>query len=131
VFGSPPIEDPEVAEVVATLRSGWIGTGPRVARFEEAFRRYIGCRHAVAVNSCTAALHLSMVVAGVKPGDEVITSPMTFCATANAVVHTGARPVFVDVERDTGNIDADLVEAAITPRSAPGVAPGSAGTGCC
>jgi dTDP-4-amino-4,6-dideoxygalactose transaminase len=117
VFGRPPIEEPEIAEVVATLRSGWIGTGPRVARFEEMFRRYIGCAHAVAVNSCTAALHLSMVVAGVKRGDEVITSPMTFCATANAVVHTGARPVFADVEPDTGNLDPDRVEAAITPRT--------------
>lgn len=117
VFGSPPIEEPEIAEVVATLRSGWIGTGPRVARFEEMFKRYIGCEHAVAVNSCTAALHLSMVVSGVKQGDEVITSPMTFCATANAVVHTGARPVFADVERDTGNLDPDRVEAAITPRT--------------
>jgi dTDP-4-amino-4,6-dideoxygalactose transaminase len=117
VFGRPPIEDPEIAEVVATLRSGWIGTGPRVARFEELFKRYIGCEHAVAVSSCTAALHLSMVVSGVKAGDEVITSPMTFCATANAVVHTGARPVFADVERETGNLDPDRVEAAITPRT--------------
>jgi dTDP-4-amino-4,6-dideoxygalactose transaminase len=117
VFGRPPIEEPEIAEVVATLRSGWIGTGPRVARFEEMFKRYIGCEHAVAVNSCTAALHLSMVVSGVKGGDEVITSPMTFCATANAVVHTGARPVFADVEADTGNLDPDRVEAAITPRT--------------
>lgn len=117
VFGSPPIQEPEIAEVVATLRSGWIGTGPRVAKFEEMFREYIGCGHAVAVNSCTAALHLSMVVSGVGPGDEVITSPMTFCATANAVIHTGARPVFVDVERDTGNIDPDRIEAAITPRT--------------
>ena len=117
VFGSPPIQEPEIAEVVATLRSGWIGTGPRVAKFEEMFRKYIGCEHAVAVNSCTAALHLSMVVSGVGAGDEVITSPMTFCATANAVVHTGARPVFVDVEPDTGNIDPDRIEAAITPRT--------------
>lgn len=117
VFGSPPIQEPEIAEVVATLRSGWIGTGPRVAKFEEMFRQYIGCEHAVAVNSCTAALHLSMVVSGLGPGDEVITSPMTFCATANSVIHTGARPVFVDVERDTGNLDADLIEAAITSRT--------------
>jgi len=117
VFGRPPIEEPEIAEVVATLRSGWIGTGPRVARFEEMFKRYIGCEHAVAVSSCTAALHLSMVVSGVKRGDEVITSPMTFCATANAVVHTAARPVFADVERETGNLDPDCVEAAITPRT--------------
>ncbi len=117
VFGSPVIDDAEIAEVVATLRSGWIGTGPRVARFEELFREYIGAEHAIALSSCTAALHLSMVVSGVGPGDEVITTPMTFCATANAIIHTGARPVFVDVERATGNMDPDLVEAAITPRT--------------
>jgi dTDP-4-amino-4,6-dideoxygalactose transaminase len=117
VFGSPAIDEAEIAEVVATLRSGWIGTGPRVARFEELFREYIGARHTIALSSCTAALHLSMVVSGVGPGDEVITTPMTFCATANAIIHTGARPVFVDVDRATGNIDPDLVEAAITPKT--------------
>lgn len=117
IFGSPAIEEEEIAEVVATLRSGWIGTGPRVARFEERFREYIGARHAIAVNSCTAALHLSMLVSGVGPGHEVITTPMTFCATANAIVHAGARPVFVDVEPDTGNIDPEQIEAAITPRT--------------
>ncbi len=117
VFGSPSIDEAEIAEVVSTLRSGWIGTGPRVARFEEMFRAYIGAEHAIALNSCTAALHLSMVVSDVGPGDEVITTPMTFCATANSIVHTGARPVFVDVDRATGNIDPDQVEAAITPRT--------------
>ncbi len=117
VFGSPLIEEAEIAEVVATLRSGWIGTGPRVQRFEEMFRRYIGAHHAVALNSCTAALHLSMLVSGVGSGDEVITTPMTFCASANAILHTGARPVFVDVERATGNIDPEQIEAAITPRT--------------
>ena len=117
IFGSPAIEDEEIAEVVATLRSGWIGTGPRVARFEEMFRDYIGARHAIAVNSCTAALHLSMVVSGVGPGDEVITTPMTFCATANAVLHTGAVPVFVDVDPATGNIDPERIASAVTPRT--------------
>ena len=117
VFGSPAIDEPEIAEVVATLRSGWIGTGPRVVRFEEMFREYVGAQHAVALNSCTAALHLAMLVSGVGAGDEVITTPMTFCATANAIVHTSARPVFVDVELDTGNIDPDRIEAAITPRT--------------
>ena len=117
VFGRPAIEEPEIAEVVATLRSGWIGTGPRVARFEEMFREYIGAPYAVALNSCTAALHLSMVASGVGAGDEVITTPLTFCATANAIVHTGARPVFADVDRSTGNIDPDAVERAITPRT--------------
>jgi dTDP-4-amino-4,6-dideoxygalactose transaminase len=117
IFGSPAIEEDEIAEVVATLRSGWIGTGPRVARFEEMFREYIGARHAIAVNSCTAALHLSMVVAGVGPGDEVITTPMTFCATANAVLHTGAMPVFVDVDPETGNIDPERIASAVTART--------------
>jgi len=117
VFGSPLIEEEEIEEIVATLRSGWIGTGPRVARFEQLFKKHIGSREAVAVSSCTAALHLAMLVSGVGPGDEVITTPMTFCATANAIVHTGARPVFVDVEPDTGNIDPALIATAITPRT--------------
>ena len=117
VFGSPALEEAEIQEVVATLRSGWIGTGPKVARFEEEFRRYIGSPHAMALNSCTAALHLSMIAAGVGPGDEVITVPHTFAATANSIVHTGATPVFVDVDVRTQNMDPRLLEAAITPRT--------------
>src|SRR4030095_6437429 len=117
VFGRPAIDEAEIAEVVATLRSGWVGAGPRVARFEEMFRDYIGARHAVALNSCTAALHLSMIATGVGPGDEVITPPLTSCATANAIVHTGATPVFADVEPATGNIDPAAIERAITPRT--------------
>lgn len=117
IFGSPLIDESMIAEVVATLRSGWIGTGPRVARFEELFREYIGSRHAVALNSCTAALHLSMVVAGIRAGDEVITTPLTFCSTANAILHAGGTPVFVDVERESMNLNPDLIEAAITPRT--------------
>jgi dTDP-4-amino-4,6-dideoxygalactose transaminase len=117
IFGSPLIGEEEIAEVCATLRSGWIGTGPRVCRFEELFREYVGAKHAVAVNSCTAALHLSLLVSEVGPGDEVITTPMTFCATANAIVHAGARPVFVDVDPDTMNLDPRGVAAAITPRT--------------
>ena len=117
VFGSPALEEAEIQEMVATLRSGWIGTGPKVARFEEDFRRYIGSPHAMALNSCTAALHLSMIAAGVGPGDEVITVPHTFAATANAIVHTGATPVFVDVDVRTQNMDPSLLEAAITPRT--------------
>jgi dTDP-4-amino-4,6-dideoxygalactose transaminase len=117
IFGSPDIRDEEISEVVATLRSGWIGTGPRVGRFEEAFRRYIGARHAVAVNSCTAGLHLSLIALGIRPGDEVITTPMTFASTANVIHHVGARPVFVDCRRDTLCIDPDAVEAAVTERT--------------
>jgi dTDP-4-amino-4,6-dideoxygalactose transaminase len=86
VFGSPKIERPEIEEVIACMESGWLGTGPRVARLEEDFKAYKGARHAVAVNSCTAALHLSLLAAGLKPGDEVITTPLTFCATVNAIL---------------------------------------------
>ncbi|HET9482144.1 MAG TPA: DegT/DnrJ/EryC1/StrS family aminotransferase [Candidatus Polarisedimenticolia bacterium] len=117
VFGSPALEEPEIQEVVETLRSGWIGTGPRVGRFEENFRKYIGARHALALNSCTAALHLSMIAAGIGSGDEVITTPHTFAATANSVIHTGATPVFADVDPATQNIDPALVERAITPKT--------------
>ena len=117
MFGSPRIEEPEIEEMVSTLRSGWIGTGPKVGQFEEMFRRYIGSQYAIALNSCTAALHLAMIVAGIGTGDEVITTPMTFCATANAIIHTGAKPVFVDVKKDTMNIDPHFIERAITPRT--------------
>jgi dTDP-4-amino-4,6-dideoxygalactose transaminase len=117
VFGSPALEQAEIDEVVATLKSGWLGTGPRAARFEEEFREYIGTRHALALNSCTAALHLSMIAAGLEPRDEVITAPHTFAATANSIVHAGAVPVFVDVDRRTQNIDPSLIEAAITPKT--------------
>jgi dTDP-4-amino-4,6-dideoxygalactose transaminase len=116
-FGSPLIEEPEIDEVVKTLRSGWLVTGPKVARFEEMFRQHVGSNHAMAVNSCTAALHLSLIVAGLKPGDEVITTPMTFCATVNTIVHSGATPVMVDCDRDTMLIDPQRIEDAITPRT--------------
>jgi len=117
VFGGPAISEDEIAEVVATLRSGWIGTGPRVHRFQEDFRKYVGAHHAVALNSCTAALHLAMMAAGVGPGDEVITTPMTFCATANAIIHCGATPVFADCDRRTLNIDPEQLAEKITPRT--------------
>lgn len=117
IFGSPKIEEPEIQEVVDSLKSGWLSTGPKVARFEDMFKEYIGCKHALALNSCTAGLHLSMIVSGIGSGDEVITTPMTFAATANAILHTGARPVFVDVDRKTMNIDPNLIEKAITPKT--------------
>lgn len=117
VFGAPLIEQPEIDEVVATLRSGWIGTGPKVARFERMFSEYKGCAHAIAVSSCTAALHLSMLALGIGPGDEVIVPTMTFGATANAVIHAGARPVFADCERDTMNVDPEDIRRKITPRT--------------
>ena len=117
VFGAPRIEQPEIDEVVDSLQSGWLGTGPKVARFEEDFREYIGAEHAVAVNSCTAALHLSMLVAGLGPGDEVITTPMTFAATVNSIIHSGATPILVDCDRETALIDPQRIEDAITPRT--------------
>jgi dTDP-4-amino-4,6-dideoxygalactose transaminase len=117
VFGSPLIEQPEIDEVVRCLKSRWIGTGPRVSRFEKDFAEFTGSRFALAVNSCTAALHLSMLASGVGPGDEVITTPMTFCATVNAIIHCGARPVLADCELDSFNINPDAIESKITKRT--------------
>ncbi len=117
VFGSPDVREAEIREVEATLRSGWLGTGPRVAAFEEAFRAYTGAGHAMALNSCTAALHLSLIAVGIRPGDEVITCPMTFASTANVILHLGATPVFVDCDRATLCIDPEQVAARITPRT--------------
>lgn len=117
VFGSPEIREEEIEEVLATLRSAWIGTGPRVARFESEFRGYVGAGHAVALNSCTAGLHLAMKGLGLGPEDEVIVPAMTFAATANAVVHAGGRPVLADVDRDTMCLTPEAVEAKLTPRT--------------
>ena len=117
VFGAPQIADAEVEEIVATMRSTWLGTGPRVARFEDLFRERTQARHALAVNSCTAALHLAVLAAGIGPGDEVIVPALTFCATANAVIHTGATPVPADVDPATMNLDLADVEARVSPRT--------------
>jgi dTDP-4-amino-4,6-dideoxygalactose transaminase len=117
VFGSPFIGQEEIEEVVATLRSAWIGTGPRAHQFEEDFRAYEGARFAAAVSSCTAALHLSLLASGLGPGDEVVTSPMTFCATINAIIHAGARPVLADVDPRTMNLNPQEVERVLTPRT--------------
>jgi dTDP-4-amino-4,6-dideoxygalactose transaminase len=117
VFGSPTIGADEIAAVNRTLETSWIGTGPRVHEFERRFAEYTGAKHALATSSCTAALHLAMVASGVGPGDEVITTPMTFCATANAIIHTGGTPVFADCQKDTMNIDPAAIEAAVTPRT--------------
>jgi len=116
-FGVPALGEEEIQEVAATIRSGWIGTGPRVAQFEKEFAEYVGAPHAVALNSCTAALFLSLVLRGIGPGDEVITTPLTFAATANVIVQVGATPVFADIALDTLNLDPAAVERAITPRT--------------
>ena len=119
IFGAPAIGEAEIAEVEACLRSGWLGTGPRTQRFEADFAAYKGlaASQAAGVNSCTAALHVSMVAAGLEPGSEVITTPLTFCATVNAILHAGLTPVLADVDPDTQNIDPAAIEAAITPRT--------------
>lgn len=117
VFGSPLIERPEINEVISTLKSGWIGSGPKVHKFEEMFKAYKGSRHAVALNSCTAALHLSMLAIGIKENDEIIVPAMTFAATANSVIHAGGVPVLVDCNKDTMNIDPEDIKKKITPKT--------------
>ena len=113
----PCIGSDEIAEVVATLESGWLSTGPRTAEFEQAFAEYVGARYALAVNSCTAALHLSLIATGIGAGDEVITTPLTFCATVNVVLHVGATPVFADIDPVSHNLDPAAVQSALTPRT--------------
>lgn len=117
VFGSPKIEQEEIDGVNAVLRSGWLGTGPKVAEFEKAFGAYKGAAHPIAVNSCTAALHLSLVAAGIGKGDEVITTPLTFCATVNAIIHAGGTPVLADVDPSSMNISPAEIKRAITSRT--------------
>ncbi len=116
-YNLPDITQAEIDEVVDSLRSGWITTGPKTKQFERLFAEYVGARHAIAVNSCTGGLHVALASAGIGPGDEVIVPTMTFCATANVVVHVGATPVVVDVEPDTLNIAPESLAAAITPRT--------------
>ena len=117
IFGSPMIEDPEIEEVVSSLKSGWIGTGPKVHKFEEMFKEYKGSKYSIALNSCTASLHLSLLAIGIKPGDEVILPTMTFAATANAVIHAGGKPVFADCKKDSMNIDPKDIERKITKKT--------------
>jgi dTDP-4-amino-4,6-dideoxygalactose transaminase len=117
VFATPLIEDAEIAEVVATMKSGWLGSGPKVAKFENDFKQYKGAEHAIALHSCTAALHLSMLVAGITTGDEVITTPLTFCATVNAIIHAGGTPVLADVDPVTMNIDPMEIRKRITSKT--------------
>ena len=116
-FSRPWIDETEIEAVSQVLASKWISSGARVREFERAFAEYLGVKHAIAVSSCTAALHLSLVVSGISIGDEVITTPYTFTATAEAIRYVGAKPVFVDIEPDTLNINIDNIEQAITPKT--------------
>ena len=111
------IGEEEIEEVVSTLNSNWITTGPKTFKFEEMFRKNVGSKYAIAVNSCTAALHLSIVAAGVKSGDEVITSPLTFAATSEVIIHQNAKPILVDVEKDTYNIDPEKIKEKINEKT--------------
>lgn len=117
LFGKPLIEQEEVDEVVDTLKSGWLSAGPKVERFEELFRKYKGSKYSIALNSCSAALYLSLIAIGLKPKDEVIVPSMTFAPTANAVIHTGGTPVLVDCEKESMNIDPKDVERKITSKT--------------
>ncbi len=116
-FQPPAVGDEEIEAVAETLRSGWLTTGPRTAELERRFAEYVEAKHALAVTSGTAALHLALVALGVGPGDEVITSPITWPATANVIVHTGAIPVFADVRESDLNIDPDEVERLVGPKT--------------
>lgn len=116
-FSPPLVGEEEIAEVVDTLRGDWLSTGPKTRRFAERFAEYVGAPAALPLNSCTAGLHTALVTYGVGPGDEVITTPMTFAASVNVIEHVGATPVLVDVEPDTLNIDPARIDAAVTART--------------
>jgi UDP-4-amino-4,6-dideoxy-N-acetyl-beta-L-altrosamine transaminase len=115
-FSLPDIGEEEIEEVAQALRSGWITTGPRTKEFERRIGEYLGAEHAIAVNSCTGGLHVALAAIGVGPGDEVITSPLTFCSTANVILHLGGTPVFADIGEDC-NVDPAEIERRITPRT--------------
>ena len=116
-FCVPDITDAEVQAVSDTVRSGWWAKGPRTIEFEKRFAEYVGAKYCVGVNSCTAALHLALMTQGIGPGDEVITTPLTFASSANTILHVGATPVFADIDPDTGLIDPKEIEKKITDRT--------------
>lgn len=116
-FARPDIDDDEIREVTEALRSGWVTTGPKTQEFERQFAASVDAKHAIALNSCTAALHLALEAAGVRAGDEVITTPYTFAASAEVIRYFDARPVLVDVDAETLNIRADLIESAVTAKT--------------
>jgi len=117
VYGSPMIEQAEIDEVVHSMKSGWLGTGPKVNKFEKMFKEYKGCQYSAALNSCTAALHLAMLSIEISEGDEVIVPTMTFAATSNAVLHAGGVPVFADCDKETMNISPEDIERKITKKT--------------
>ncbi|MGA2347793.1 MAG: aminotransferase class I/II-fold pyridoxal phosphate-dependent enzyme, partial [Candidatus Sulfotelmatobacter sp.] len=116
-YGRQSVDEADIAAVVEVLRSDWLTTGPKVAEFEQAFAARVGAAHAVSFTSGTAALHAAAFAAGLKAGDEAITTPMTFAATANCVLYQGAAPVFADVSADTLNLDPEQIEKKISPRT--------------
>jgi dTDP-4-amino-4,6-dideoxygalactose transaminase len=116
-YCQPLIGDEEIKELVDSVKSGWLSTGPKAIKLEELLREYVGAKEAVCVNSCTAALHMSLLALNIGAGDEVITSPFTFVSTANVIVHVGAKPVFADINKDTYNIAPEKIEDVITPRT--------------
>ncbi|MDA8192863.1 MAG: DegT/DnrJ/EryC1/StrS aminotransferase family protein [Thermaerobacter sp.] len=116
-YNLPEVGDDEAEAVLQTIRSRWITRGPLTGQFEEALSEYLGGARVVALSSCTAGLHLALLAAGIGPGDEVITTPYTFAASVNVIMHVGATPVLADIEEDTGNLDPNLAEAAITSRT--------------
>lgn len=117
VFGKPYFEEEDINEVVSTLRSGWWGTGPKTELFEKKFTKYVGSKYSMGVNSATAGLHLALKVMGIGPGDEVITTPLTFVSTVNSIVHCGAIPVFADIDINDWNINPREIEKKITKRT--------------
>lgn len=116
-YALPMIEQEEIDEVIDAIKSNWLSKGPKTMAFEERFRTYIGSEHAIALNSCTAGLHLTQLAAGIGQGDEVITTPYTFVASANTIIHTGAKPVFVDIDPQTMNLDPKQIESKITNKT--------------
>ncbi len=117
IFGQPEIGNEEISEVVDSMKKGWLGTGPKTKKFEDDFAKYKSVKHSLALNSCTAGLHLSCLTLDLKPGDEVITTAMTFCATVNTIIHAGGKPVLVDIEPNSWNIDPDKIEEKITSKT--------------
>ena len=130
VFGAPLLGEAEVASVADCIRSGWIGMGERVGRFEREFATYTRAPYSAAVSSCSAALHLALEALGIQPGDEVIASTLTFCSTVHAILHVGATPVLVDSDRSSLNIDPDAIARTITPRTRAVIAVHLCGRSC-